>query len=69
MPELKGWPMKDATIILVVEIVLMGALLQMNAAEQVLQHRGVKAEHGSFPISHFLVPFFGSKKNFYCIIF
>ena len=58
MPELKGWPMKDATIILVVEIVLMGALLQMNAAEQVLQHRGVMAEHGSFPISHFLVPFF-----------
>ena len=58
MPELKGWPMKDATIILVVEIVLMGALLKMNAAEQVLQHRGVMAEHGSFPISHFLVPFF-----------
>lgn len=58
MSELKGWPMKDATIILVVEIVLMGALLQMNAAEQVLQHRGVMAEHGSFPISHFLVPFF-----------
>jgi heterodisulfide reductase subunit C len=58
MPELKGWPMKDATIILLVEIVLMGALLKMNAAEQVLQHRGVMAEHGSFPISHFLVPFF-----------
>jgi heterodisulfide reductase subunit C len=58
MPELKGWPMKDATIILVVEIVLMGALIQMNAAEQVLQQRGVMAVHGSFPISQFLVPFF-----------
>jgi len=58
MPELKGWPMKDAAIILVVEIVLMGALLQMNAAEQVLQNKGVMTEHGSFPISHFLVPFF-----------
>lgn len=49
---------EGCTIILVVEIVLMGALLQMNAAEQVLQHRGLMTEHGSFPISHFLVPFF-----------
>jgi len=58
MPELKGWPMKDATIILVVEIVLMGALLQMNAAEQVLQDNKIMERHGSFPISHFLVPLF-----------
>src|SRR5210317_1921089 len=32
MREMKGWPTKDATIILVVEIVLMGALLLMNAS-------------------------------------
>lgn len=57
-PELKGWPVKDATTILIVEIVLMAALLKMNAADQILQSRG--AEHyvsaGSFPVSQFLVP-------------
>ena len=57
-PELKGWPIKDATTILIVEIVLMAALLKMNAADQILQSRG--AEHytqaGSFPVSQYLVP-------------
>jgi heterodisulfide reductase subunit C len=57
-PELKGWPVKDATTILIVEIVLMAALLKMNAADQILQSRG--AEHytqaGSFPVSQYLVP-------------
>ncbi len=57
MNELKGWPMKDATIILVVEIVLMGALLKMNAAEQVLVSRGLMEAHGSFPVSQYLVGF------------
>ena len=56
MREMKGWPTKDATIILFVEIVLMGALLQMNAAEQVLQSRGEMAIHGSFPVSSWFVP-------------
>ena len=58
MREMKGWPTKDATIILIVEIVLMSALLKMNAAEQVLQSRGEIANHGSFPISKYLIPFF-----------
>ena len=58
MREMKGWPTKDATIILFVEIVLMGALLQMNAAEQVLQSRGEMAAHGSFPVSSWFVPFY-----------
>jgi len=57
-PELKGWPVKDATTILIVEIVLMAALLKMNAADQILQSR--EAEHytiaGSFPVSQYLVP-------------
>ncbi|MBO6515225.1 MAG: (Fe-S)-binding protein [Bacteroidia bacterium] len=59
-PEMKGWPTKDATIILVTEIVLMIAILKMNAADQVLQARGAEhyAQAGSFPISQFLVPFF-----------
>ena len=60
MPEMKGWPKLDGNLILVVEVVLMGALLKMNACDQILQLRG--ADHymvaGSFPISQFLVPFF-----------
>ncbi|MCK6610731.1 MAG: (Fe-S)-binding protein [Bacteroidia bacterium] len=60
--EMKGFPTRDAATILVVEIVLMGALLKMNACDQILQARG--AEHfiqaGSFPISQYLVPFFSS---------
>lgn len=31
--EMKGWPFKDANYILIIEIVLMSALLLMNAAE------------------------------------
>ena len=55
-PELQGQPNKDATTILIIEIVLMAALLKMNAADQILQARG--ADHyikaGSFPISSWL---------------
>lgn len=55
-PEMKGFPTKDATAILITEIILMAALLKMNAADQILQQRG--AEHyinaGSFPISSWL---------------
>lgn len=62
-PELNGQPNRDAATILFVEIVLMAALLKMNAADQVLQSRG--ADHylaaGSFPISSWLlVPVFQS---------
>jgi ferredoxin len=60
--EMTGFPTRDAATILIVEIVLMAALLKMNACDQILQMRG--AEHfvnaGSFPISQFLVPFFQS---------
>jgi ferredoxin len=55
--ELQGQPNKDATTILIIEIVLMAALLKMNAADQLLQARG--ADHyinaGSFPISSWLI--------------
>ncbi|MBX2980640.1 MAG: (Fe-S)-binding protein [Flavobacteriales bacterium] len=61
-PEMKGWPTKDAMIILVTEIALMGAFLKMNAADQVLAQRGV--EHyttaGAYPVSSLLQPFFAS---------
>ncbi len=39
--ELKGWPAMDANLILVIEIVLMFAILTMNAADQMLAERGV----------------------------
>ena len=39
-PEMAGWPTRDATIILISEIVLMTALLIMNGADQALQMLG-----------------------------
>ena len=41
MSELKGWPTWDANLILIIEIVLMVAILTMNATDQVLAQRGV----------------------------
>ncbi len=56
-PELKGFPNKDATTILFIEIVLMGALLKMNAADQILQSRGAAhyTQAGAFPVSGWLL--------------
>lgn len=56
-PELKGFAQQDAATILFIEIVLMGALLKMNAADQILQARGVShfINAGSFPISSWLI--------------
>ena len=52
-PEMKGWPAKDANLILAIEIVLMTAFLTMNAADLLLQQIG--SEHytvaGSYPVS------------------
>jgi heterodisulfide reductase subunit C len=52
--ELKGKPFWDANIILVVEIVLMAALLVMNAADQPFQQRA------NMPVSALLSPWFSS---------
>lgn len=58
-PELKGFPMQDAATILFIEIVLMAALLKMNAFDQMIQAE--KGTHvGSFPISQFIVPLYQS---------
>lgn len=51
-PELKGWPFLDANVILIVEIVLMVALLVMNAADQAFQ------QDTNMPVSSFLAPMF-----------
>ncbi len=39
--EMNGWPALDANLILITEVVLMFAILKMNAADQILQSRGV----------------------------
>ena len=39
-PELKGWAALDANLILVIEIILMFAILTMNATDQILAGRG-----------------------------
>ena len=56
--DLDGFPRLDANMILMAEIVMMSALMLMNAADQNLQALG--SEHyktaGSFPISGFIAP-------------
>lgn len=56
--EMKGWPHIDANIILYVEIVLMCALLIMNAADLSLQ--ALDSDHytktGNFLVSQFIAP-------------
>lgn len=58
--EMKGWPTLDGNLILVIEIVLMVAILSMNATDQLLQERG--ADHytqtGTFLVSGMMKPLF-----------
>lgn len=51
--EMKGWPTLDANLILIIEIVLMKAILTMNAADLVLQDMGSAhyAQTGTFLVS------------------
>jgi ferredoxin len=56
--EMTKWPRLDANLILVTEIVLMMAILKMNAADQILQSRGVEhyTQTGPLFFSSFLIP-------------
>lgn len=58
-PEMTSWPFLDANLILLIEIVLMFAILSMNATDQLLQG---KHEHypvtGEFFFSSYLVPIY-----------
>ncbi len=58
--EMKGWPKLDGNLILIYEIVLMIAILIMNAADSVLQdmHSEHYTQTGSFLFSQFLKPLF-----------
>lgn len=60
-PDLTGWPQKDAVNILVIEIVLMSALLLMNAAEyqQLVASNQLLPASGPWLISGLLLPLFG----------
>ncbi len=57
--EMTQWPRMDANLILVIEIVLMTAILTMNATDQILQTRD---DHytatGSLLFSSFIIPLF-----------
>lgn len=60
--EMTSWPKSDANLILITEIMLMGAFLLMNAADAQLQNLG--AEHytkvGTFPVSGVFVKMFST---------
>ena len=49
--EMKGWPFKDANIILYIEVALMFALLNMNAVEE-----NFSSSQHSFIVSHLIAP-------------
>ena len=59
-PEMKHWPFLDANIILFTEIILMLAILNMNAADQVLQLRGTAhyPQTGALFFSSFFMPIY-----------
>ncbi len=59
-PEMKKWPTLDANLILFTEIILMMAILKMNAADQVLQAKGAAhyTHTGTLFFSSFFMPFF-----------
>ena len=63
--ELNNWPKTDANLILIFEILLMGAFLTMNAADfklQQLSHAAYPAV-GSFPISQYIAEWLPGEAN------
>lgn len=58
--EMTTWPKLDANLILIIEIVLMVAILTMNATDQILQDRnyGHYIETGNLFFSSFMIPLF-----------
>ena len=59
--EMTAWPRLDANIILVTEIILMVAILTMNASDQILQNMNAEyPQTGRLFFSSMLVPVFDS---------
>ena len=50
-PEMKGWPTKDANLILCAEIFLITCIMMMNSADLELQARGETHKTAQFIIS------------------
>jgi hypothetical protein len=67
--EMTQWPRMDANLILITEIVLMTAILTMNAADQILQTRDSHyAPTGSLFFSSYLIPLFANLETTTLII-
>jgi len=64
-PEMEGWPKTDANLILITEILLMGAFILMNAVDAQLQVLGSThyTQVGAFPISGLLEGVFASSSE------
>jgi len=63
MSELKGWPMKDANLILIFEIILLSCIFTMNGADEV-SHFLKSNESSGFAVSQFVGPIlFGGIKS------
>jgi heterodisulfide reductase subunit C len=57
MEELKGWPMKDANLILLMEIVLVACIFTMNGADEALLYlKGSGEESYGFILSSIIGP-------------
>ncbi len=63
--EMTQWPRLDGNIILMTEVLLMFALFTMNAADSILQTRGLEhyTEVGTFAVSAFLIPLYDGLSN------
>lgn len=67
--EMTQWPRMDANLILITEIVLMTAILTMNATDQILQMRDSHyAPTGSLFFSSYLIPLFANLETTALII-
>lgn len=70
--DLRGWPFRDANLILIAEIILMSLFLKMNAADTLLQSRGYGhyAEHltGNFFFSSLFHPLLQGYSNEFLVI-
>ena len=63
MSELKGWPMKDANLILIFEVILLVCIFTMNGADEAAQVLSSNSSYG-FTVSQFIGPvFFGGIKS------
>ena len=59
MSELKGWPTKDANLILIFEVILLVCIFTMNGADEAAQVLSSNSSYG-FTVSQFIGPvFFG----------